>query len=402
MRKFSRLLFGLSFVLLLNSCSKETTLGEVSPASVETTSVLKEWATKNDKLNQANSIEWGNSTTISLLDSIKGYSAPVKTASGFKEFITFELGGKRHGWYKSYNPLNKTDMEIIVQTVDGKTLRSGFIRKKSTTASKGKSTSMREMNLDISADWMLYDYIISILLENVTVTAPSLYQGGGFYYFGNSRIDMNAFNYLLDTGLYNVGYYGGGSDPQYSFVDYNNTELESKLTNPCFIEVIADLKQNNVYGKISDIIQKMDYTKIGLKYSVTFRENTAILDTNLKGRNAYVSGKVITLNSDALKSASKEYIARVIVHEYLHIYIGAQKSSDDHQVILHQYVNEIADFLNCIYSTDPRDAINLALLGLQNEEKCYPLLLIDLGITAWDVYNTDQKYKIQNYGKHCF
>ncbi len=53
-------------------------------------------------------------------------------------------------------------------------------------------------------------------------------------------------------------------------------------------------------------------------------------------------------------------------------------------------------------NTDPRDAINLALLGLQNEEKCYPLLLIDLGITAWDVYNTDQKYKIQNYGKHCF
>ena len=107
MRKFSRLLFGLSFVLLLNSCSKETTLGEVSPASVETTSVLKEWATKNDKLNQANSIEWGNSTTISLLDSIKGYSAPVKTASGFKEFITFELGGKRHGWYKSYNQIGR-------------------------------------------------------------------------------------------------------------------------------------------------------------------------------------------------------------------------------------------------------------------------------------------------------
>jgi hypothetical protein len=57
--------------------------------------VLKEWAMKNDRLNQANLIEWNNSTPISLSDSIKGYSAPVKTASGYKEFITFELGGKR-------------------------------------------------------------------------------------------------------------------------------------------------------------------------------------------------------------------------------------------------------------------------------------------------------------------
>ncbi len=90
-----KLLLSLIFLLVLNSCSKEATLDEVSPSSVETTKVLKEWAIKNDRLNQANLIEWNNSTPISLSDSIKGYSAPVKTASGYKEFITFELGGKR-------------------------------------------------------------------------------------------------------------------------------------------------------------------------------------------------------------------------------------------------------------------------------------------------------------------
>jgi hypothetical protein len=384
----------------LNSCSKEASLGEVSPASIETTSILKEWATKNDHLNQANLIEWNYSTPITFSDSIKGYSAPVKSTSGLKEFITFELGGKRHGWYKSYQLLNSTDMQIVIQTVDGKTLRSGFIRKKSASAPKGKATSMREMNFDTPIDWMLNDYIIGILLENVTVTAPSLNQGGG-YYFGNTRFDMSTFNYYLQAGLYNAGYYGGGADSQFGFVDYNNTELESKLTNPCFKEVLAELKKNNVYGKISEIIQKFDFKKQGLKYSVTINENTANSDTNLKDRNAYVYGNVITLNSTDLKSASKDYIARVIIHEYLHIYIGAKKNSDDHQVILHQYVDEIATFLNTVYDTDKKEAKNLALLGLQNEKKCYELILNDLGITAWDVWNTDQKYKNQNYGKHC-
>jgi hypothetical protein len=165
--------------------------------------------------------------------------------------------------------------------------------------------------------------------------------------------------------------------------------------------VLADLQKNNAYSKISAIIQKFDYTKRGLKYSVIINENTASLDTNLKGRNAYVDGKVITLNSNDLKTASKEYIARVIIHEYLHIYIGGKVANDDHQVILHQYVNEIASFLHSLYDTNEQDAKILALLGLQKEKECYEFILDSLGSDKWEVYNIDQKYKNQNYGKHC-
>ena len=397
----THLLLGLTFLFVLNSCGKEASLGEVSPASIEATSILKEWATKYDHLNQANLIEWNYSTPITLSDSIKGYAAPVKTESGFKEFITFELGGKRHGWFKTYKRLNETDMEIVIQTVDGRTLRSGFIRKKSTSAPKGKATSIREMNFDTPIDWMLNDYIIGILLENVTVTAPSLNLGGGFMYFGNNRFDMNAFNFNLVSGYFNAVNYGGGNS-QYSFIDYNYTELESKLTNPCFKEVIAELKKNNVYGTISDIIQKMDFTKKGLKYSVTINENTEVLDVKLVGQNAYSIGNIITLNSSVLNNASKEYIARAIIHEILHIYINNKFPSTDHQEILNDYVNEIATFLNKLYQTDEKDAKILSLLGLQNEKGCYDYLLKDLGIRDWEVYNIDQKYKYQYYGKRCF
>ena len=69
--------------------------------------------------------------------------------------------------------------------------------------------------------------------------------------------------------------------------------------------------------------------------------------------------------------------------------------------ILNDYVNEIATFLNKLYQTDEKDAKILSLLGLQNEKGCYDYLLKDLGIRDWEVYNIDQKYKNQNYGKHC-
>lgn len=170
-----KLLLGLIILLVLNSCSKEATLDEVMPSSVETTSLLKEWATKNDQLNQANLIEWDNSTPISLSDSIKGYSAPVKTASGLKEFITFELGGKRHGWYKSYKRLNETDMGIVIQTIEGKTLKSGVLHKSKNVPPKGKIATMREMHFEegkiVFENW----------LDWVTVSAPRLYPPGDYF-----------------------------------------------------------------------------------------------------------------------------------------------------------------------------------------------------------------------------
>lgn len=69
--------------------------------------------------------------------------------------------------------------------------------------------------------------------------------------------------------------------------------------------------------------------------------------------------------------------------------------------MLNDYVNEIAIFLNTVYGTDEKDAKVLSLLGLQNEKGCYDNLLIDLGVNELKVYTIDQKYKNQNYGKHC-
>jgi hypothetical protein len=363
--------------------------------------VLKEWATKNDRLNQANLIEWNNSMPVTLSDSIKGYSAPVKTASGYKEFITFELGGKRHGWYKSYNLLNSTDMQIVIQTSEGKTLRSGFIRKKSSTAPKGKSTSIREMNLDIPMDWMLLEEILGIMLEDVTVTAPRLNQGGGGFYFGNTRFDMNIFNYYMQSGLYNAGFYGGGNN-QFSFVDYNYTEFEDKFTNPCFSKVLADLRSHNFYGEIGDIIKKfIDNPKIklnfteehSLKNEKTQRPLLGLYDPNTN---------TIKLSESLLSSSSQEFIASVLIHEVLHANIG--KTEDiDHVTMLEKYVKPAGAYLNKIYKIDTTSAENLFISGLQNANNYVTVTggfvtrrYIDIDLTI-DIY----RFNKYNLGHYC-
>jgi hypothetical protein len=361
-----KLLLSLILLLVLNSCSKEATLDEVSPSSVETTKVLKEWAMKNDRLNQANLIEWNNSTPISLSDSIKGYSAPVKTASGYKEFITFELGGKRHGWYKSYNLLNSTDMQIVIQTSEGRTLRSGYIRKKSSTAPKGKSKSIREMNLEEDEE-IVYD----TWLDWVTISAPRLNSGGGGgFYFGNTSFDMNIFNYYMQAGLYNAGYYGRGNN-QYSFVDYNYTEFEDKFTNPCFSKVLTNLKTHNFHGEISDIIKNfVNSPTFNLKFS-----NEPVLWNDDKTQKLdggyYESINTIKLSESSLSQASQEYIATVIIHEILHAKIGKTERID-HTTILRDYIKPASEFLHSLYNNiSVEQAQNLFLRGVRNNADGY-------------------------------
>ena len=390
------LILGL-FCLL--SCTKESIVAPATPSAIQD---LKDWTHHVDPLGRASLISWDLAVPIKLFDSVSAYSAPVKNTSiqdgspDYMEFITFEVAGKRHGWYKSYRRLNETDMEIIIQSIEGKTLRSGFLHKSKNRMLKGKAVSEREMNLSPLEISMIH-FIMGIMLGEVTVTAPQLNQESSWLYLFAAMFDYYGNK---EDGEYSFGG-GGGNQGSSDFNDYNYSEIESKLKTPCFNEVLAELKNNNVYGKISEIIQKIDFEKRGLKYSVTINENTVDGDSKLKGFNAHTIGNVITLNTSVLKNASKEYIARVIIHEFLHVYINNKFPSTDHQEMLNEYVGEIAAFLHTLYKTDEKDAKILALLGLQKEKDCYDYLLKELGVNEWDVYNTDQKYKNQNYGKHC-
>lgn len=403
-----KLLLGLISLLVLNSCSKEATLDEVIPSSVETTSVLKEWATKNDKLNQAKSIEWDNSIPISLSDSIKGHSAFVKTASGFKEFITFELGGKRHGWFKSYKRLNDTDMEIIIKSIEGKTLTGGFIRKSKTPISKGKIASNKEMNLlEIEID-MIYQYLFGIMLGDVRVSAPSLYQQGGGGGVGRP-LYLNYYGYYEGGS----GSGGGGDGAIINFTSYTYPEITNNLTNDCFNQILNELTNNNLKGEIASIIELFDDSKKGSGYDFTIDNNyyeepksfkiNGILYTSTKyGKTV---GKNISLNMATLQNASKELIAKTIIHEILHVYLN-ESSMQDHIKIASGYVGEMALFLEKSYGMNLLEAKSICASGLAKIPN-YELILktIDSNLTPGKVDNTISKFSntsnTKQYGTYC-
>ena len=261
-------------------------------------------------------------------------------------------------------------MQIVIQTAEGKTLRSGFIRKKSATDPKGKSTPMREMNLDIPIDWMLLEEILGIMLEDVTVTAPRLNQGGGGFYFGNVRFDMNTFNYYFEAGFFNAGNFGGGNSP-YSFVDYNYTEFEDNFTNPCFSKVLTNLKTHNFHGVIGDIIKNfVNSPTFNLKFSnepvIWNDDKTHKLDGGY-----YPSSNTIKLSESSLSQASQEYIAAVIIHEILHAKIGKTEKID-HTTMLREYIKPASEFLHSMYSNIRVDqAETIFLRGVSNNADGY-------------------------------
>jgi hypothetical protein len=282
-------------------------------------------------------------------------------------------------------------MEIVIQTAEGKTVRSGFIRKKSASAPKGKSEALREMNLEEEEE-IVYD----TWLDWVTITAPRLNSGGGGgFYFGNTRFDMSIFNYYVQAGLFNAGYYGGGNS-QYSFVDYNYTEFEDNFTNPCFSKVLANLRSHNFYGEIGVIINKFI---INPKLKLSFTQEITLYDEITKKPLLGLfdsKTNTIKLNESLLANTSQEFITSVLIHEVLHANIG--KTEDiDHVTMLEKYVKPAGIYLNKIYKIDTTSAENLFISGLNNASN---YISVTGGLTTRRYQDIELSLAIYKYNKY--
>ncbi|MEY4572840.1 MAG: hypothetical protein RLZ10_2097 [Bacteroidota bacterium] len=352
--------------LSLFSCTKETVIAPATPSAI---SELRAWTAKTDPLKLASSIAWEAAIPIKLSDSVSAYAAPVRNtypaaiSPDFMEFITFELAGKRYGLYKSYRRLNETDMEIIIQSIEGKTLKAGFLRKKKALIPKGKSVSMREMNLDMEIAF-IYEYIMGILLNNVNVYGTG---GGGGYVWGYTR--PNSMNYYRN-------YEGGGSvenrgEGSYNFSNYAYPEITNTLKSECFNQVLSDLIFHNLKGKMAHIIELFDNTKAGGKFDFTIVDS---YNEPFKGfgdifKSAKTDGKTINLNTATLSNSSKEYTAKTIMHEILHIYIGNIRALEDHTKMATEFITPMAELLSEIYPINLREAKIICTIGLDSIDK---------------------------------
>jgi hypothetical protein len=229
----------------------------IEPSVSSPLSEIKNWSQQNDKTSFASQINWGKVSYIQVNDSIQGILAPVVIKGKYNEFITFELDGKRHGWFKFYTLLNPTEMEIKIQSISGQILNAGLVRKAKSKTPKIKNMTMREMNFSTS----FWNYIFGTFLQDVTVTAPRLYQSNDYAFFNRYQFDLSLF-YDANNPMEGGGEIYGGSG--FIFESYAYPEITNNLTNDCFKEVLEQLTSNNLKGKIASIISQFDNSKAGI------------------------------------------------------------------------------------------------------------------------------------------
>ena len=181
-------------------------------------------------------------------------------------------------------------------------------------------------------------------------------------------------------------------------------DITDNLKDPCLKTVLGNLKNNNLNGKIADIIN--DVFGSSDKVNITFNQKNDPTDTipaRTVGSGPSGNGTfnaAITLNLSRVGEGSQEFKAIIMVHEVLHAYMDyntAYKSQlQQHQQMAQKYVNDIKAFVQGLYPTlsDP-DAYAMILNGMgdvyNNNQTAYNAVLHS--------FNTSQaNYEFQRSG----
>ncbi|MCF0056612.1 hypothetical protein [Dyadobacter sp. CY356] len=138
--------------------------------------------------------------------------------------------------------------------------------------------------------------------------------------------------------------------------------IDNKLTNPCLANVLSKMRSARFDNAVQTILSNFDKSQnLGFKIQDFYLSQDPAENATTDN-----TSKTITLNSFALANASKEFIAKTIYHEILHIYLNTTEESD-HIKMANNYVNPIA---NALMSQFPNlgaaNAEALAWSGLYN------------------------------------
>lgn len=166
---------------------------------------------------------------------------------------------------------------------------------------------------------------------------------------------------------------GGGGEPGNGEAA---RDIINNVTDPCLKVLVDNLTNNNVAGKIAEIISKLDGDK-KVKISVVDAEETITFKpANIANQN-YDPGTgtysaTIILSKNALVPTTKENSTTIIIHELIHAYFSyVGKSTVGLQAVEHEnmatnYVQPMAKYLSDIYGISTKDATALAWSGLSD------------------------------------
>lgn len=153
-------------------------------------------------------------------------------------------------------------------------------------------------------------------------------------------------------------------------------DIINNVTDPCLKTMVNNLSNNDVTGKIAEIISNLDGDK-KVKINVIDADETAsykpanIVNQYYDPSSGTYSATIV-LSRNALVPSTKENCTTVIIHEFIHAYFSyVGKSTTGIQTAEHEnmainYIQPMAEYLSYIYGISAKDATALAWSGLSD------------------------------------
>ncbi|MCL9968681.1 MAG: hypothetical protein NBV56_05090 [Aquirufa antheringensis] len=391
MRKFSRLLFGLSFMLLLNSCSKEALMEPSVPYQE-----LRQWYAFNKMTSTNEPVLWKYTIPFAMPDSSQAYQIPVMSKAGMKDLIIYSENGIQKGFYKLYTPKDETRINIQVLNLFDEVIRDGVLTKTKRVAKPRKKneldgSTVKEMNVQLPDVYCIGQ---RLPMEGTLADIPIIYSEGG----GSYNPSIPSF------------FGGGGGAPSSDSYDINFDPSEALL-----FSIGNNIKTKCLLESLNGVINsKYDFNRIISKFKVPqktvfFTEGVNLID-DADATTKFISSNevLITLNT-RLKNYSKEYMALAIYHELLHAYMGTYKSEiwkndEQHELMTGQnyldiYLFEIGNLLKIRFPNASKDADKLIWAGgLTDTEYFKNHIKLDAKV---EVEKTIRDYTNGNNGTYC-
>jgi hypothetical protein len=350
------------------------------------------------------------------------YLFPWKNAKGYYSSV-FEVIPELTHLKNNYDKINLKKFDGIISTWD---LKTGFLRGIKYEAGTGVSNIKLELKRaqSISLPEHTNSVTYSTNLPPVTVIGyiPSA-NWNSFWISLMGNLGYNTSSLWGGSGGNPCEYSGcGGSenpgdyiDPN-SFVEPNNNDDNDGITevkditddvdDPCLKGTLNSVTSSNLGNGITDIL----HNTFGgtADFNIHFQDDA--LNNNMKDGKTHAviwgSGRMdfdITLNTETLPDASKEFTAATIYHEILHAYLRTTGIIGDlqHIAMANDYTSKLASSLLSAYpNLDPLDAKALAWGGLEGTP-AYDSIRTNHPSEFTDLQSRNAQHRVHTKGTPC-
>jgi len=171
---------------------------------------------------------------------------------------------------------------------------------------------------------------------------------------------------------------GGGTGPDGGSIGGNEGyyHIYNKVSNPCLRAMVGGIIDRDITFKANESMKSI--FGVNGKFNLIFNDTTGLasdVNGNATPSKIYFdsNGNLLSmdvdiqLNVNNLPGSSQEYIAMVAVHEAIHAYLnykGYAFSHNQHDVMLANYVDLMANYLKDNYNMPTADAYSVAMGGL--------------------------------------